>query len=43
MGKSAGGGCGETKAVGRHARSGGRSSRESGGGGRCIVGSKDCG
>ena len=36
-GKSAGGGRGEMKAVGRHASNGGRSSLVSGGGWRCIV------
>lgn len=37
MGRSAGGGCGDMKAVGRHASSGGSSSLGSGAGGRCIV------
>ena len=36
-GSNAGGGRGEMNAVGRHASSGGRSSRGSGEGGRCIV------
>lgn len=36
-GKRAGGGCGETKAVGRQASSGGRRSRGSGGGGTMAL------